>query len=49
MNQASIAKLYNTTLQNITIHIRKIYADGELEEGQLVSNTYKFKLREQGR
>ncbi|MCM1161883.1 MAG: virulence RhuM family protein [Roseburia sp.] len=32
MNQASIAKLYNTTPQNITIHIKKIYADGELEE-----------------
>lgn len=32
MNQASIVKLYNTTLQNITIHIRKIYTDGELEE-----------------
>ncbi len=32
MNQASIAELYNTTPQNITIHIKKIYADGELEE-----------------
>lgn len=28
----SIAKLYNTTPQNITIHTKKIYADGELEE-----------------
>ncbi len=32
MNQASLAKLYNTTPQNITMHIKNIYADGELEE-----------------
>ena len=32
MNQASIAKLYNTTSQNITMYIRNIYKDGELEE-----------------
>lgn len=32
MNQSAIAKLYNTTTQNITIHIRNIYSDGELDE-----------------
>lgn len=32
MNQASIAKLYNTSPQNITMHIKNIYKDGELEE-----------------
>ncbi len=32
MNQSAIARLYNTTPQNITMHIRNIYADGELYE-----------------
>lgn len=32
MNQSAIAKLYNTTPQNITMHNRNIYADGELDE-----------------
>ena len=32
MSQAAIAKLYNTTPQNITMHIRNIYKDGELDE-----------------
>ena len=32
MNQAAIAQMYNTTPQNITMHIKNIYADGELEE-----------------
>jgi hypothetical protein len=32
MSQAAIAKLYNTTSQNITMHIKNIYKDGELEE-----------------
>lgn len=32
MNQKTIAKLYQTTPQNITLHIKNIYADGELEE-----------------
>lgn len=31
MSQSSLARLYNTTPQNITMHIRNIYADGELE------------------
>lgn len=32
MSQAAIAQMYNTTSQNITMHIRNIYEDGELEE-----------------
>jgi len=32
MSQAAIAKMYNTTPQNITMHIRNIYEDGELVE-----------------
>lgn len=32
MSQASIAKMYNTTPQNITMHVRNIYKDGELDE-----------------
>ncbi|MCI8364843.1 MAG: hypothetical protein HFG34_07815 [Eubacterium sp.] len=32
MSQSALAKLYNTTPQNITTHIRNIYADGELDE-----------------
>lgn len=32
MSQASIAKLYQTTPQNITRHIRNIYQEGELQE-----------------
>ena len=32
MNQSAIATLYNTTPQNITMHIRNIYAGGELDE-----------------
>lgn len=49
MSQAAIAKMYNTTPQNITMHVRNIYKDGELDETQLVRNSYKFKLREIGR
>ena len=32
MSQAAIAQMYNTTPQNITMHIRNIYEDGELDE-----------------
>ena len=32
MSQAAIAKMYNTTPQNITMHIKNIYEDGELKE-----------------
>lgn len=32
MTQKSISELYQTTPQNITLHIKNIYSDGELEE-----------------
>jgi hypothetical protein len=32
MTQAAMAELYQTTPQNITIHLRAIYKDGELDE-----------------
>ena len=32
MSQAAIAQMYNTTPQNITMHIKNIYEDGELVE-----------------
>ena len=32
MSQAAIAQMYNTTPQNITMHIKNIYKDGELDE-----------------
>ena len=32
LTQATMAKLYQTTPQNITLHLRAIYRDGELDE-----------------
>lgn len=32
LSQASIAQLYNTSPQNITMHIKNIYEEGELKE-----------------
>jgi hypothetical protein len=36
LTQALIADLYQTTKQNISLHIRNIFADRELEEGSVV-------------
>jgi hypothetical protein len=33
LNQAMLAELYQTTPQNITIHLKSIYREGELDEG----------------
>jgi len=33
LTQASLAELYQTTPQNITLHINNIYSEGELDEG----------------
>src|SRR5919109_1536078 len=33
LTHAQIAELFQTTPQNITLHLRAIYAEGELEEG----------------
>ena len=38
MSQRSIAELYQTSPQNITLHIGNIYEDGELEENSTCKN-----------
>ena len=44
LTQAQIAALFETTPQNITLHLKEIFADGELTR-QRVRNTYKFDVR----
>lgn len=47
MTQAAMAELYQTTPQNITLHIRAIYKEGELGE---YSTTQKFvQVRQEGK
>lgn len=36
LTQASIAKLYQTSKQNISLHLRNIFSDGELKENSVV-------------
>ena len=38
LTQAQIAVLYQTTPQNITLHLKAIFAEGELDESKLVSD-----------
>ena len=38
MTQRSIAELFHTTPQNITLHIKNIYEDGELDEAATCKN-----------
>lgn len=38
MTQRSMAELYQVTPQNITLHIKNIYEDGELEESATCKN-----------
>lgn len=38
MSQRSIAELYKTSPQNITLHIKNIYEDEELEENSTCKN-----------
>lgn len=38
MSQRSIAELYQTSAQNITLHIKNIYEDGEVEENSTCKN-----------
>lgn len=38
MTQRSMAELYQVTPQNITLHIKNIYEDGELDEGVTCKN-----------
>ena len=39
LTQAQLADIYNTTQQNISLHQKGIYADGELDEEILVSSS----------
>jgi hypothetical protein len=36
LNQADLAQLYQTTKQNISLHIQNIYDEGELDENSVV-------------
>jgi len=36
LNQAGLAKLYQTTKQNVSLHIQNIYSEGELDEDSVV-------------
>ena len=36
LNQAALARLYQTTKQNISLHIKNIYEEGELDEDSVV-------------
>ena len=42
LTQAQVAELYQTTPQNITLHLQSIYDDGRCRKRQLVRNSYKF-------
>lgn len=36
LTQADIARLFDTTKQNVSVHVRKIFADGELDDSATV-------------
>ena len=36
LNQGAMAKLYQTTKQNVSLHIQNIYDEGELDENSVV-------------
>lgn len=39
LNQADIANLFNTTKQNVSLHLKNIFADGELNEKAVVKES----------
>jgi hypothetical protein len=39
LNQIDIAELFATTKQNVSLHIRNILTEGELEEGSVVKES----------
>lgn len=43
LTQKKMAELFEATPQNITLHLKHIYEENELEKNQLVRITYKFK------
>ena len=38
MNQSELAKLFDTTKNNISLHMKNIFESGELEESATVKN-----------
>ena len=42
LTQAQMTELFRTTRNNITMHIRNIFKENELEEKQYVRNPYKL-------
>lgn len=47
LTQAAIAELFQTTTQNITIHLKAIYEDGELDEAATCKEY--LQVRQEGR
>lgn len=45
MTQQMMAELFQTSVQNIIMHVKNIYEDAELEEKELVRISYKFARR----
>ena len=43
--QQHMAELFQTTQQNVSLHVRNIYEEGELAEGQLTRNACQFARR----
>lgn len=39
LTQNAMAKLFDTTKQNISLHIQNIFKEGELEENSVVKNS----------
>lgn len=40
LTQKQLAEIYDTTQENISMHIRNIYAEGELDENRTNKNSY---------
>ncbi len=40
LTQKALGELYNTTRNNITMHIQNIFADGELEDLERIVNAF---------
>ncbi len=47
LTQQQLAEIYNTTQQNISLHQKSIYADGELDE--LITHKKYFLVRQEGK
>jgi hypothetical protein len=45
MTPAMIAELFQTTAQNITLHIKAIYREDELQDGATCKKNFKVKIK----